>query len=37
MASRQNLGGINAANLQKTHEQLESSSTIGKVVLEGFV
>ncbi|MGF6175032.1 zinc-binding alcohol dehydrogenase family protein [Ensifer sp. 4252] len=27
---------INAANLKKAHEQLESGSTIGKVVLEGF-
>ncbi|MGR9285022.1 zinc-binding alcohol dehydrogenase family protein [Rhizobium leguminosarum] len=32
----QNLGMINAANLKKAHEQLESGSTIGKVVLEGF-
>lgn len=32
----QNLGVINAANLKKAHEQLESGSTIGKVVLEGF-
>lgn len=31
-----NLGTINAANLKKAHEQLESGSTIGKVVLEGF-
>jgi NADPH:quinone reductase len=27
---------INAANLKKAHEQLESGPTIGKVVLEGF-
>lgn len=33
----QNLGEINAANLKKAHEQLESGSTIGKVVLERFV
>lgn len=32
----QNLGAINAANLKKAHAQLESASTIGKVVLEGF-
>jgi len=31
-----NFGEINAANLKKAHEQLESGSTIGKVVLEGF-
>jgi len=31
-----NLGAINAENLKKAHEQLESGSTIGKVVLEGF-
>lgn len=30
------LGAINAENLKKAHEQLESGSTIGKVVLEGF-
>ncbi|MFS2154405.1 zinc-binding alcohol dehydrogenase family protein [Rhizobium sp. Rhizsp42] len=30
------LGAINAENLKKAHAQLESSSTIGKVVLEGF-
>jgi NADPH2:quinone reductase len=32
----QNLGAINAENLKNAHEQLESGSTIGKVVLEGF-
>ncbi|MCA0015575.1 zinc-binding alcohol dehydrogenase family protein [Mesorhizobium sp. B292B1B] len=32
----QNLGAINAENLKKAHAQLESGSTIGKVVLEGF-
>lgn len=32
----QNFGQINAANLKIAHEQLESGSTIGKVVLEGF-
>ncbi len=31
-----NLGTINAANLKRAHEQLESGSTIGKVVLEAF-
>ena len=31
-----NLGKINAANLMRAHEQLESGTTIGKVVLEGF-
>ncbi|MDQ0561962.1 NADPH2:quinone reductase [Rhizobium mesoamericanum] len=30
------LGAINAENLKKAHKQLESGSTIGKVVLEGF-
>ena len=30
------LGTINADNLKKAHAQLESGSTIGKVVLEGF-
>ncbi|MFS8056368.1 zinc-binding alcohol dehydrogenase family protein [Rhizobium sp. BR 317] len=30
------LGAINADNLKKAHAQLESGSTIGKVVLEGF-
>jgi NADPH:quinone reductase len=29
-------GGINAENLKKAHAQLESGSTIGKVVLENF-
>lgn len=32
----QNLGAINAENLKKAHTQLESGSTIGKVVLEAF-
>ncbi|MGB3337387.1 MAG: NADPH2:quinone reductase, partial [Devosia sp.] len=27
---------INAANLKLAHAQLESGTTIGKVVLEGF-
>lgn len=31
-----NLGTINAANLKQAHRLLESGSTIGKVVLEGF-
>lgn len=30
-------GAINAANLKKAHAQLESGTTIGKVVLEGFI
>ena len=33
---RENLGPINAANLRRAHEQLESASTIGKLVLSGF-
>ena len=33
---RENLGTINAANLRRAHELLESGKTIGKVVLEGF-
>ncbi|MBZ9870082.1 zinc-binding alcohol dehydrogenase family protein [Mesorhizobium sp. BR1-1-9] len=32
----QNLGAITAEGLKKAHAQLESGSTIGKVVLEGF-
>lgn len=31
-----NLGTINAANLKKTHALIESGTTIGKIVLEGF-
>lgn len=34
--AQQNLGAINAANLRRAHAQLESASTIGKLVLEGF-
>jgi len=30
------LGPINAANLKRAHAQLESGTTIGKLVLEGF-
>ncbi len=30
-------GVINAANLKKAHAQLESGTTIGKIVLEGFI
>ncbi|MBV7297385.1 zinc-binding alcohol dehydrogenase family protein [Enterovibrio paralichthyis] len=30
------LGTINAANLRKAHEELESGTAIGKIVLEGF-
>ena len=33
---RENLGRIDAANLRRAHAQLESGSTIGKLVLEGF-
>ena len=32
----QHFGRINAANLRKAHAQLESGTSIGKVVLEGF-
>lgn len=32
----QNFGAINASNLRKAHAQLESGTTIGKMVLEGF-
>ena len=31
-----NLGTINAANLKKAHALVESGTTIGKIVLEGF-
>ncbi len=31
-----NLGAINAANLKKAHALIESGTTIGKIVLEGF-
>jgi len=33
---RENLGAINAENLRRAHAQLESASTIGKLVLAGF-
>ncbi len=33
---RENLGSINASNLRRAHAQLESASTIGKLVLDGF-
>lgn len=33
---RENLGAIDAANLRRAHAQLESASTIGKLVLSGF-
>jgi zinc-binding alcohol dehydrogenase family protein len=33
---RENFGRIDAANLRRAHAQLESGTTIGKVVLEGF-
>lgn len=32
----QNYGPINAENLKKAHKQLESDTTIGKIVLENF-
>ena len=32
----QNLGNINAANLEKAHKLLESGKSKGKIVLEGF-
>lgn len=33
---RENMGVINAANLRRAHEQVESASTIGKIVLSGW-
>lgn len=33
---RENFGTINASNLRRAHALLESGTTIGKVVLEGF-
>jgi zinc-binding alcohol dehydrogenase family protein len=33
---REHYGTINAASLRRAHAQLESGSTIGKIVLEGF-
>jgi NADPH2:quinone reductase len=33
---KQTLSPINAANLRKAHAQLESGSTIGKIVLKGW-
>lgn len=32
----QRIDGINASNLKKAHEQIESATTRGKIVLEGF-
>jgi len=32
----QNLGNINAANLEKAHKLLESGKSKGKIVLENF-
>ena len=29
-------GAINAANLKRAHAQIESGTTLGKIVLEGF-
>ena len=34
--SSQVAGTINAANLRKAHEQIETGRTIGKIVLEGW-
>ena len=31
-----NLGTINASNLRKAHELIESGRTVGKIVLAGF-
>jgi NADPH:quinone reductase-like Zn-dependent oxidoreductase len=31
-----NLGAINASNIKIAHEELESRTSIGKIVLEGF-
>ena len=33
---REKLSPINAANLRKAHEKLESGTMIGKLVLEGW-
>jgi NADPH2:quinone reductase len=33
---RETLSPINAANVRKAHEKLESGSMIGKLVLEGW-
>ncbi len=33
---REHFGAIDAANLRRAHARLESGSTIGKIVLEGF-
>jgi zinc-binding alcohol dehydrogenase family protein len=33
---RENLGAINAANVRRAHQILESGTAIGKLVLEGF-
>ncbi len=33
---KQHFGTINAANLRKAHQLLESNTSIGKIVLEGF-
>jgi NADPH:quinone reductase-like Zn-dependent oxidoreductase len=32
----QHFGTINAANLRRAHAQIESGTTLGKIVLEGF-
>jgi NADPH:quinone reductase-like Zn-dependent oxidoreductase len=34
---RENLGPINAANLKRAHALVESGTTMGKIVLEGFI
>ena len=31
-----NLGSINAENLRKAHEEIESNKSIGKIILQGF-
>lgn len=33
---REDFGAINAANLRRAHQQVESASTIGKIVLSGW-
>ena len=33
---QENFGKINAANLKRAHAQIESGTTRGKIVLEGF-
>jgi len=33
---RENMGAINAENLRRAHQQVESASSIGKLVLSGW-